>query len=299
MNQNSVGGDHRFNEDAPLSGRRAVVTGGARGLGAAIASALVDGGAAVVVWDAPEWTDCPAAYPLATAETLTTLIGSLSDRGATATGIGVDVRRPEQVQRAMRESIEVLGGVDLLVCAAGVRTSVLAATMTDQEWDAVVDANLHGTYHVLREAVRHLEDSGRGRAVVIAADEGRRGSYAHSHYAAAAWAQIGLAKSLALEVAESGTAVSVVCPGPLDTEMTTDPAYWAAVQAGRDGRAAVTTADREEAEHQLRVRHPSSRAYADQEAVVRAVLHLLAEPGLDLTGAVLDVSAGLAATNTA
>lgn len=81
--------------------------------------------------------------------------------------------------------------------------------------------------------------------------------------------------------------------------MSDDPGYWAAMQAGRDGGQGPAVANREEAEHALRLRNPASTAYADPEAVVRSVLQLLGEPSQDLTGAVIDVSAGMAATNTA
>jgi len=293
MNGNSVLSDR---VDRWLDGRRALVTGGARGLGAAVAEALAAAGATVAVWDAPGWPEAPLAYPLAGPADLQRVVDAL---GEGAYAAAVDVRDVAQVRGEMAATVEALGGLDIVVCAAGLRTAATAAVMTDEAWDAVVDTNLHGTYHVLREAVAHLERSGHGRAVVVAAEEGRRGAYGLSHYAAAAWAQIGLAKSLAHEVAESGVAVSVVCPGPMETAMSDDPAYWATLQAARDGSAPVTAPDRAEAEHALRVRHPSHQTYVSVAAVVRAVTHLIAEPGLDMTGAVIDVSAGMAATNTA
>lgn len=293
MNQNSAP-KAGFNVSEPsFEGRRAVVTGGARGLGKAVALTLAAKGAKVVIWDGPEWPDSPMAYPLSTSAE----VERAGEQGLGA--FSVDVRDLDQVRHTMSRTVDLLGGIDMVVCAAGVRTTASAATMTDQEWDAVIDTNLHGTFHVLRETLPHLEASGHGRAVVISADEGRRGSFAHSHYSAAAWAQIGLAKSLAHEAAEHGTSVSVVCPATLDTEMTADPAYWASIQAGRDGRTTVTEVSRDQGEHLLRVRHPSHQTYTSTGAVVRSVIHLLAEPGLEMTGAVIDVSAGLAATNTA
>ncbi|MCR1783921.1 SDR family NAD(P)-dependent oxidoreductase [Nocardioides carbamazepini] len=278
----------------PYDGRRVLVTGGARGLGAAVAASFAAAGARVAVWDAPGAMEL--GYPLSGPDELARVRGVLGASGHVAS---VDVRDVNQVRAALPATVAALGGLDVVVCAAGVRTAATAATMSDAAWDDVVDTNLHGTYHVLREALAHLEGSGRGRIVVIAAEEGRRGAFGLSHYAAAAWAQIGLAKSLAHEVAEHGIAVGVVCPGVMDTAMSDDPSYWAVLQAGRDGSQAVAGPDRAAAEHALRVRHPSSATYVDVDAVVRAVEQLVAEPGLDRTGAVIDVSAGLAATNTA
>lgn len=278
----------------PYDGRRVLVTGGARGLGAAIAAAFAGGGARVAVWDAPG--AMALDYPLSGAAELDAARTVVGPAGHVA---AVDVREVAQVRAALPATVAALGGLDVVVCAAGVRTAATAATMSDAAWDDVVDTNLHGTFHVLRETLVHLEESGRGRIVVVAAEEGRRGAFGLSHYAAAAWAQIGLAKSLAHEVAEHGIAVGVVCPGVMDTAMSDDPSYWAVLQAGRDGSLPVAGADRAAAEHALRVRHPSSTTYADSGAVVRAVEQLVAEPGLDRTGTVVDVSAGLAATNTA
>lgn len=278
----------------PYDGRRVLVTGGARGLGAAIAAAFAGGGARVAVWDAPG--AMALDYPLSGAAELDAARTVVGPAGHVA---AVDVREVAQVRAALPATVAALGGLDVVVCAAGVRTAATAATMSDAAWDDVVDTNLHGTFHVLRETLVHLEESGRGRIVVVAAEEGRRGAFGLSHYAAAAWAQIGLAKSLAHEVAEHGIAVGVVCPGVMDTAMSDDPSYWAVLQAGRDGSLPVAGADRAAAEHALRVRHPSSTTYVDPGAVVRAVEQLVAEPGLDRTGTVVDVSAGLAATNTA
>ncbi|MBM7516653.1 SDR family NAD(P)-dependent oxidoreductase [Nocardioides nitrophenolicus] len=284
MNQNSTRYD----------GRRVLITGGARGLGAAIAASFVAAGARVAVWDAPGGMQL--GYPLSGAAELDAARELVGPEGHVA---AVDVRDVAQVRAALPAAVEALGGLDVVICAAGVRTAATAATMSDADWDAVVDTNLHGTYHVLRESLAHLEASGRGRIVVVAAEEGRRGAFGLSHYAAAAWGQIGLAKSLAHEVADQGISLGVVCPGVMETAMTDDPAFWAVLQAGRDGSLATTGPDRGAAEHALRVRHPSSTTYVDLDAVVRAVDQLVSEPGLDRTGAVIDVSAGLAATNTA
>ncbi|WP_158726441.1 SDR family NAD(P)-dependent oxidoreductase [Tomitella fengzijianii] len=284
MNQNSVERD----------GLRVLVTGGARGLGAAVASTFSEAGARVAVWDAPGAMD--VQYPLSGATELARIRTDLGQNGYAA---AVDVRDVARIRAELPLTVAALGGLDVVVCAAGVRTAATAADMSDAAWDNVIDTNLHGTYFVLRESLTYLEDSGRGRIVVIAAEEGRRGAYGLSHYAAASWAQIGLAKSVAHEVAEHGIAVGVVCPGVMDTVMTADPGYWAVLQAGRDGSLAVSGPDRAEAEHALRVRHPSSTTYVDVATVVRAVEHFVDEPGLDRTGAVIDLSAGMAATNTA
>ncbi len=286
-------------DEHPFAGRVAVVTGGARGLGRAIATALAAAGADVSVWDAPVWSQAPLSYPLASRTDLDESVSAILDTGVRAVGEVVDVRDRDQVLRATAATIDKLGAIDLLICAAGVRSCVSAAEMTDDQWDSVVDTNLHGTFHAIQATLPHLATSGTGRIVVVAAEEGRRGAAALSHYSAAAWAQIGLVKSVAVESAGDGIAASVVCPGSMDTVMSQTDEFWTLAQAGRDGTAPVAAPDQAEAEHALRVRHPSNDTYAALDAVRHAVVFLAGQPGLDMTGAVLDVSAGLAAMNTA
>ncbi len=257
----------------PLARRVAVVTGGAGGLGARIALDLADAGADIAIWDAPAWSDAPVDYPLADAAAMDASVHAVEATGRRALAVAVDVRDLAAVERAVQHTIDRLGSLDVLVCAAGVRTVAPAATMTDEEWAAVVDTNLHGTYHCLRAALPHLESSGAGRVVVVAAEEGRRGAAELSHYSAAAWGAIGLAKSAAIEEAEYGVAVTVVCPGPMDTAMGTTAALAVAARPTSTGRAVTV------------------------ESVSDTVRFAVTRPGLELTGSVLDVTAGLIAFN--
>ncbi len=276
-----------------------MVTGGARGIGAAIAKRLAAAGADIAIWDAPEWTDPPLGYPLSDRGDLREIEGEIRGQGRRAHAIAVDVRDPAAVDAAVAETVSELGAIDILVCAAGVRSAVPASRMTDEQWDSVVDVNLHGTYHCVRSALAHLESSGAGRVVIVASEEGRRGAVGLSHYAAASWGLIGLAKSLALESAQYGLAVNVITPGPVDTAMSRSIDYWALVQAGRTGADPVDDVSETSARRALEAAHPSGVAYVGVESVCDAAMFAIGAEGLDLTGSVLDVSAGLAATNTA
>jgi NAD(P)-dependent dehydrogenase (short-subunit alcohol dehydrogenase family) len=196
----------------------------------------------------------------------------------------------------VREAVESvaagLGGIDLVVFAAALRTPVAVGEMSDVQWFEAVDTHLNGAYHVLREAVPRMIDGEGGRVVLVSGDEGRRGAPLLSHQAAAAWGAIGLAKSVAVETADAGIAVNVVCTTPLDTPAFGTPESWA--QAAREDGAGA-----EEAAHALRVRHPLSEAFVPVEQVVETVLFLLGQPGEELTGSVVDVSNGLSALNSA
>ncbi|WP_280759211.1 SDR family NAD(P)-dependent oxidoreductase [Prescottella agglutinans] len=275
------------------------MTGGARGIGAAIAVRLASAGADIAIWDAPEWSDPPLDYPLSDQANLRETVAGIRGLGRRAHAIAVDVRDPAAVDAAVVETVSELGAIDILVCAAGIRSGVSAARMTDEQWDSVIDVNLHGTYHSVRSALGHLESSGAGRVVIVAAEEGRRGAAGLSHYSAASWGLIGLAKSLALESAQFGLGVNVITPGPVDTTMSRSLDFWGLVQAGRTGVDPVGDPSEAAARRALEAAHPSGSAYVSIDSVCDAAMFAIGAANLDMTGSVLDVSAGLAATNTA
>jgi NAD(P)-dependent dehydrogenase (short-subunit alcohol dehydrogenase family) len=270
----------------------ALVTGGARGVGAACAAELAARGADVALLDLPSASDLTTpSYPLASDADLEASATAVRERGRRCLTLRADVRDHDAVREAVARVGTELGPIRLLVHAAGIRTVAPVATLSDAEWAETVDVNLNGTYHVLRQVVPTMIAGDGGRVVVLSGDEGRRGAPRLSHQAAAAWGTIGLAKSVAVETADAGIAVNVVTTTPLDTTMFNVAESWA--QA-----AGTESADAEEAAHALRVRHPRSQAFAPVERVVDAVLYLLGQPGEELTGSVLDVSMGLSALNS-
>ncbi len=273
-----------------FEGTVALVTGGARGVGAACAAELAARGADVALLDAPGALESPS-YPLAGDAELEASAAAVRARGRRCISLRTDVRDHEAVRGAIDVVAHELGPVRHLVHAAGIRTVVPVAEMGDAQWSETVDVNLNGTYHVLRQVVPKMIAGDGGRVVVVTGDEGRRGAPRLAHQAAAAWGQIGLAKSVAVETADAGVAVNVVTTTPLDTTMWGVPESWA--QAAREEGAGA-----EEAAHALRVRHPRSEAFVPLERVVDAVLYLLGQPGEEMTGSVLDVSMGLSALNS-
>ncbi|HVY95644.1 MAG TPA: SDR family NAD(P)-dependent oxidoreductase [Solirubrobacterales bacterium] len=274
-----------------FTGKAALISGGARGLGAACALALAERGADVALLDAPGKLETPS-YPLASKDDLEATAAAVRASGRECLTLACDVRSHEAVAAAVERAAEHFGRLDIAVSAAGIRTPVAAAEMSDAQWFETVDTNLNGAYHVLREAVPRMIAAGGGRVLVVAGDEGRRGAPGLSHTAAAAWGAIGLAKSVAIETADAGVAVNVLCTTPLDTAMFATPESWA--QAAREEGAGA-----EEAAHALRVRHPLSEAFVPLERVVETALFLLGQPGAELTGSVVDVSNGLSALNSA
>jgi NAD(P)-dependent dehydrogenase (short-subunit alcohol dehydrogenase family) len=190
-----------------LAGRTALVTGGGRGIGRAVALRLAEAGAAVAV----------SARTLPELEAVAGLVRS---RGAKALALHADVSRPEDVRRLFAEAGSALGPIDVLVNAAGVAPSALVARTSDALWRSAIETNLSGVFYCMREAMGPMADRGWGRIVTIASIAGKTGSPYIGAYAASKHGVLGLTKCAALEVAEKGVTVNAVCPGYVDTPMT-------------------------------------------------------------------------------
>jgi NAD(P)-dependent dehydrogenase (short-subunit alcohol dehydrogenase family) len=186
----------------------ALVTGGSRGIGAAIADRLRDAG-----WN----------------------VATLSRNGA---DVRADVSNPEEVEKAFEEVRERFGPVLVLVNNAGVREDSLAIRMSADEWQRVVDVNLSGAFHCTRRALDDMLKARWGRIVNVSSVVAERGNPGQANYAAAKAGLLGFTKTLAREMARKGITCNAVTPGVIETDMTVDVAgdLTKAVPAGRVGR---------------------------------------------------------------
>jgi 3-oxoacyl-[acyl-carrier protein] reductase len=191
--------------DLGLSGRVAVVTGGASGIGAAAAVALAHEGCDVAIVD----------RDLRNREALILIEGE----GRRSQGVAADVRDPALAERSVAEVVAKLGRLDILVCAAGITSDAVSWKMTPEQWDEVIGVNLTGCFHWNRAAARVLRERGWGRIVNIASINGLRGKAGQANYAASKGGMIALSKSLAKELGRSGVTVNVVAPGMVRTPM--------------------------------------------------------------------------------
>ncbi len=190
-----------------LEGRGAVVTGGGRGIGAAVARALASAGAGVLV----------AARTSGEVEHVAAELRAL---GAKARAAACDVTEEGSVSSLSRAALHHLGTVDILVNNAGASASAPLRKIALEEWNRMLAVNATGTFLCTREFVPGMVERGWGRVVNIASVVGLEGGKYVSHYSAAKHAVIGFTRSVALEVAGTGVTVNAVCPGYVDTPMT-------------------------------------------------------------------------------
>ncbi len=190
-----------------LAGRSAVVTGGGRGIGAAVARALAEAGAAVMV----------AARTAAEVEAVA---AELSAAGHRAFAAVCDVTDPESVAALARQAGDRLGAVDVLVNNAGVAPSAPLRSITLESWNRTFAVNTTGTFLCTQAFVPGMVERGWGRVVNVASIAARAGASYIATYAASKHGVLGFTRSIAAELAPSGVTINAVCPGYVDTGMT-------------------------------------------------------------------------------
>ena len=266
-----------------LAGRRALVTGGGRGIGRQVALDLAKAGARVAV------ASRTRVEVEAVARDIDTVPrdgdAAASGRAGRAVALTVDVADPASVRALFAAARGALGGIDILVNAAGVAPSAPLVKTTDEEWRQALDVNLGGTFFCLREALPAMMEAGWGRVVNIASIAGKAGMPYIAAYAASKHGVLGLTKVAALEVAARGVTVNAVCPGYVDTPMT-DVSV----------RRMVEKTGRPEAEIRRRIAEssPQKRLYTVQEVSALA-LFLCGDAAGGINGQALSIDGGTVA----
>jgi 3-oxoacyl-[acyl-carrier protein] reductase len=240
-----------------LSGQTAFVTGSTRGIGLAIARALQAAGARVAI----------VGRDLGRAEAVA------AELGAGTCGVACDVANPAQVDAAVAAAEEALGPIGILVNNAGLTRDNLLIRLAEEDWDAVLDANLKGAFNTMRAVTRGMMKRRAGRIINISSIVGLIGNKGQANYAASKAGLIGLTKAVAKEYAGRNILVNCVAPGYIETDMTAalppeaSAALLSAIPLGRYG-------------------HP--------EEVAAAVLFLASDLARYITGQVLVVDGGMA-----
>ncbi|MDQ4078898.1 MAG: 3-oxoacyl-[acyl-carrier-protein] reductase [Chloroflexota bacterium] len=193
-----------------LSGKVALVTGGSRGIGRAIALQLAELGADVAV-----------NYQ-GNAEAAQEVVDAIQEMGRKSIAVQADVRDLSSVEEMVKQVTKELGGLHIVVNNAGVTRDNLMMRMKEQDWDMVVDTNLKGAFNVIKAVQRPLIRGRYGRIINITSIAGVSGNAGQANYASAKAGLIGLTKSVAKELGSRGITCNAVAPGYIRTDLTAD-----------------------------------------------------------------------------
>lgn len=192
-----------------FQGAVALVTGGGQGLGRVICERLAENGAAVAV------TDVVSSQAKAVAE-------QIARTGGTARAFQCDVTDAARLEAVTDQVENEMGAIDVLVCNAGVSQSVHFLELTEKDWDRVLEINLKGLFLTLKTVIPRMVPRRRGRVVYVGSISSKVAYPRFAHYNASKFGGLGLAQTVALEVAEHNITVNTVCPGVMDTPMQRD-----------------------------------------------------------------------------
>jgi 3-oxoacyl-[acyl-carrier protein] reductase len=212
-----------------LTGKKALVTGAARGIGHAIAVAFASEGADIAILDLKK-------------ESADRTADEVRRLGVKGIAVAADVSNEDQVKRAIGEVQRAFGRIDILVNNAGIDTTSTVVKMPTAMWDEMMAVNLRSIFLCTREVLPGMIQRKWGRIISTSSQLAHKGAAEMAHYAAAKAGVIGFTRSLAYEVARDGITVNAICPGPVDTELFRNiPEDWrrrklAELPIGRAGR---------------------------------------------------------------
>jgi NAD(P)-dependent dehydrogenase (short-subunit alcohol dehydrogenase family) len=253
----------------PLAGRRAIVTGAGRGIGRSIAFSLAQVGADVAV-------------TARTASELESLVAEIQAMGHRSLAVPCDVTDPEQVQHMATVLTEGLGGVDILVNNAGNAGSHKFLNHPDELWHRMLAINLTSVYYVSKAIVPTLIDQRWGRIITIASIASRVGGRYIAGYTAAKHGVLGLTRALAVELLPYNITVNAICPGYVDTPMT---------DSSVSNISALTHMSQAQARESLEKTSPQKRLIEPEE-VAAAAVYLSLDITKGITGQAINIDGG-------
>ena len=193
-----------------LSDKVALVTGASRGIGRAVALALAQSGAQVVINYRGQQ------------QAADEVVAAIKDTGGQAIAVQADVSQAADVERLIKETTDAYGRIDILINNAGITRDNLLLRMKDDEWDDVLATNLRGTFLLTKAVLRPMMKARWGRIITISSVVGLAGNAGQANYAAAKAGLIGFSKSVAREMASRNITANVIAPGFVETDITKD-----------------------------------------------------------------------------
>jgi acetoacetyl-CoA reductase len=242
-----------------LEGKVAVITGGGKGIGAAITRELARNGVRVVV-----------NYNKSR-EAADQLIAEIKENGGEGIAVQADVSTQEEANKLIAAAVEQYGRLDILVNNAGITRDRTFKKLSNEDWNEVINVNLNSVYYTTAAALPYITESDAGRIINISSIIGQAGGFGQTNYSAAKAGMIGFTKSLALELAKTGVTVNAICPGFIETDMLAEVP--------------------ENIREQIKAKIPARR-FGHADEIARGVLYLC-QDGEYITGQQLNINGGL------
>lgn len=274
-----------------FEGRVALITGAARGQGRSHAISFAERGADIIILDRCENREA-AEYPLATSEDLDETARMIEKTGRRALVVRADVADRAAMDNAVAQGIAEFGRIDIAVANAGVSIMGAVQHTTTAVWDETIGSNLTGVFNTIGAVAPGMIERGYGRIITISSMLGRQGATNTAAYVASKWGVIGLTKSSALDLAQSGITVNAVAPGNISTTMVHNETLY------RHMRPDLESPTANDVEPIFRSLHAQPVAWLDPFEITRAVLFFAAEGSAHISGTVMPVDAGNAARNS-
>lgn len=275
-----------------LSGKVAIVTGAARGIGRAIAVDFAANGADVVGIDIAAEVSPIVQYQPATASELEQTGTLVEAHGRRFLAITADIRDLAALRTAADQAAAEMGHVDIVVGNAGIQAFKPLLEMEDADWQDVIDNNLTGSANTIRAFAPLLVKNGKGRIILVASMQGRYGTKNGAAYSASKWGIIGLMKSAALELGKHTITVNAIEPGLIDTAMTRNDKRWSLAV----GETMTTPPPEHPSEEQATAarlpKTPLGVPWLTPEQVAPVAVFLASDAAEMITGACYDVNGG-------
>lgn len=263
-----------------LTGKSALITGGARNIGLAIARELAGQGASIALIDICR--DLPTIpYALSGPLELEAAVQEIGRFGVKVLGLTCDIRKERQVKKAMGQVRDAFGRLDMLINNAGVVSLQPITGLSEKAWDVVLDVCLKGTYLCCKHALPMMIEQHNGKIVNIASIAGLKGLGLGVHYCAAKHGVVGLTKALAIEVADHNINVNALCPGTTESPML-------------EGLAAQIQLKGSPYKHFAQDHLFQDRSLTPQD-IAQAVCWLVSEKSRAMTGTIMTIDAGWSA----